>query len=295
MKKCLLWGTGQTFNSNINLLRYYESLAKIEIVGITSKEYIFDRYLGYKYIPKAEILDIDFDIILIMGVDRTYKEIYKEAIALGVQDEQIIQYKLLGYPWFDFDKYIELKKSNLSIFAQNCWGGITSNLLNMQFKSPFVNMFETEEDFIKISKNPDYYMEQEVEFAYTNYDLNLKNYYPVCKCDDVTLYFNHYTSYEQALECWNRRKKRINWDNIMLMMLTENEDIVERFIELPYKKKVCFTTVKNSNPCVCHVDFKEKMSNIPLWKIVNNTFARQHMGYSNVLDLLLDGKLTYLN
>jgi uncharacterized protein (DUF1919 family) len=78
-------------------------------------------------------------------------------------------------------------------------------------------------------------------------------------------------------------------------MLTENEDIVERFIELPYKKKVCFTTVKNSNPCVCHVDFKEKMSNIPLWKIVNNTFARQHMSYYNVLDLLLDGKLTYLN
>ena len=37
---------------------------------------------------------------------------------------------------------------------------------------------------------------------------------PLGKLDDVEIVFLHYATKEEAEEKWNRRKQRINWENI---------------------------------------------------------------------------------
>lgn len=292
MKRCLLWGAGKAFNKQVNLVKYYELSSKIKVLGITAKEGLLDSYCGYNFIDQNDIEVSHFDIVIIMSERITYNSIYKDIINKGFKDEQIVFCELLGYSWFDFNKYIKLKKSDLTIFANNCWGGLTYNLLNLQFKSPFINMHILEKDYLKIIERPKHYISQELIFGYEGYDSVLKRKYPVCFCDDVELHCNHYENFDFARACWERRKKRINWDNILVMLLTESERTINEFIQLPYDKKICFTSKQISTPSVCEIKFKNKIPETPLWKIVN-IFARQNLCYYNVLDLLLEGKINY--
>ena len=54
----------------------------------------------------------------------------------------------------------------------------------------------------------------------------------------------HYSSFEQAKLKWDERKKRINKQNLFIMMTDRdecNEEIVRRFDRLANKNKVIFT------------------------------------------------------
>lgn len=294
MKKCLLWGNGRAFNNSINLLKYYEDKHEIDIIGVTSNDQVLKKYLGYDFIPQNQIPNIDFDIVIVMAEKPIYNQICIDASKFGIPNSQLIFYKLLGYPWFDIDKYVKLKKSNLSIFANNCWGGITYNSLNLQFCSPFIDMYTKWPDYMKFLKNPKYYVAQDIEFIRMDYDYILQHEFPVSKCGDIELYFNHSTNFESAIENWSRRKQRINWDNILIMSYTDIPEYAEEFIGLPYNKKICFTPFQHTNPAVCYIDFMDKMPNTPLWAIVNNILAKQVISYYNLLDLLLDGEINLI-
>ncbi|URZ00957.1 hypothetical protein CLAUR_009450 [Clostridium felsineum] len=54
--------------------------------------------------------------------------------------------------------------------------------------------------------------------------------------------FNHHASFEDAKKDWDRRKSRINKNNLFIKMLItyDNEELIKRFDNLPYKNKVCF-------------------------------------------------------
>ncbi len=55
---------------------------------------------------------------------------------------------------------------------------------------------------------------------------------------------------EEIESQWYDRVKRINYDNIFIMMYTENREISEQFSQLPWKKKVRFTPFESSHVCV---------------------------------------------
>lgn len=137
--------------------------------------------------------------------------------------------------------YFRKKKivnTDFSIIASNCVGGMVSHDFGMKFRSPFVNLWLTPKDFIKILKNFDEYMEKNIEFIESDKD------YPVGKIGDVTIYFLHYHSEEEAEEKWKERTKRINKDNLFVVCSEkdgcEYSDLLE-FDKLPFKNKVMFT------------------------------------------------------
>ena len=115
--------------------------------------------------------------------------------------------------------------------------------------------------------------------------------FPICSCGDIKLFFNHYDDFESAREYWEKRKVRINWENILVMMYSDKPEILEQFTKLPYKKKICFTTLKYLDPSIHCIEAVESINCIPLWKIVNNFLANNTLCYYDVLDLLLEGKL----
>ena len=221
MKKCLIWGNGTVFFENFNLIKYHEQCLNIEVVGITSNEKVFSRYEMYNFVSKKEILSLDFDVLIIMANGNSYSEIFREAISLGIPEAKIIKYNLLGKQWFDIEKYLTIKTEPPSIFANVCWGGITYNRLNLQFRSPFVNLFLEDDDYLKFLKRPRYYLEQSLVFSEFGYSSVCSISYPIAKLGDILIHFSHYKTFDEAVECWERRKKRIDWDNIFVMMFNE--------------------------------------------------------------------------
>lgn len=133
-----------------------------------------------------------------------------------------------------------LKNHSFTIFASNCNGTMITHDLGEQFRSPFVNLWIPSEEFVRFLEQPRAYLEQELRFIESSYS------YPVAKLGDITLYFQHYENEEQALQIWNRRKDRIHWDNLFVMMTDRDQctaELLKRFDALPYANKVVFTHV----------------------------------------------------
>lgn len=290
MKKIILWGMGNAFRQHIFIVKYQEMNKQIEVVGVTSDNDTYSEYYGYKYIPKKKITEIDYDYIVVMTEENAHKQILIEAQSLGIDRDNIFNYRVFELYGFDMERYLELKKNPPSIFSNNCWGGFTYHSLDMRFTSPLINMFEKAEDYLKLLQKPEEYMEYELEFESINYDKNTDINYPIVKCGDIQLHFNHYKSFEEAKLSWEKRKRRINWDNMFVMFYTSNRERLEQFLSLPYKKKICFVPFESKEDCVIHIDRKNYEGKKFEERVVFAGDRRYQ--YYDVFDLLLEGKFT---
>ncbi len=132
----------------------------------------------------------------------------------------------------------KLKNNDFTLLCNNCTGAFILHDLGVKFNSPCVNLFIEEADYIKLLKRLDHYKSRSLDFIETD------KAYPVAKLDDITVYFMHYDSPEQAEKKWVERFSRVNKDN-MFVMLHQREgctdEILKEFDSLPYKNKVAFT------------------------------------------------------
>lgn len=127
-------------------------------------------------------------------------------------------------------------KKSVSIIASNCNGGVLCKDLGIPFNSPFVNLWIEPKDYLKLLKQIKFYMEYELSFIKVD---NID--YPVGILCDIKLYFMHYFTEKEAMEAWNRRKRRINYENIVVMFTDRDGctyDDLKEFDKLPYKKVV---------------------------------------------------------
>lgn len=131
-----------------------------------------------------------------------------------------------------------LKNHDFSIICSNCAGGVISHRLGQKFLSPTVNLWLHQRDFLKLAANLREYLSYELEFIDSEYD------YPVARLKDITIYFNHSKSAEEAATDWNRRKTRINYDNLFLLMYDRENltmDELRQIEQIPCRGKVVFS------------------------------------------------------
>lgn len=136
----------------------------------------------------------------------------------------------------------KLENSNASIICSNCLGGYIYHWLGIQFQSPFINLWQTNEDFIAMLENLETFLSSSVkEVRDSGED------YPVGEVNGIRIYFMHYDNFDDAIRTWNKRKERIDFDNmgIMFSNFDGDEKILERFEALPFKHKVVFV----DKPC----------------------------------------------
>lgn len=145
-----------------------------------------------------------------------------------------------------------LKNQDFTIISNNCWGGMIYESYNLPKKSPTVGCFFMASDYIKFVSNLHEYLESNLKFIDPN-DSKWKDElckdkrfgsYPIALLRDIEIFFLHYHSEEEVMEKWNRRCKRINWDNILIKFNDQNGCThleLEQFIKLPYKNKIFFT------------------------------------------------------
>lgn len=149
----------------------------------------------------------------------------------------------------------KLKNKTVTIISQNCIGGVIYNDLGLEFSSPTINMFIEDENFVKLVENLKHYMKCKPKAITDCYvdpiDSNIK--YPVIGIDDIRLCCLHYKNCKDAIDAWEKRKKRINYNNIIVLgnswNLHDNEKLISRLGKIKYKKIIF--TYKEYNKDYC--------------------------------------------
>lgn len=133
-----------------------------------------------------------------------------------------------------------IQNKDFSIICPTCIGGAIYHRLGMQFDSPTVNMFFKQKEFIQMCRNLCECMQLELEFLNTDYD------YPVGRLnfgEGIICHFNHYKTEDEAREAWNRRRTRIHYDNLYVIVYDRDMDGLSRedilaLTDIPCKRLV---------------------------------------------------------
>ena len=266
--KCLILGSTAIFTRNYNALKKYED--QIEIIGFIPVYYANYNIENLKIIKEEEIKNINYDYVILVydqTSDLNKKNIINKAINNGVTKDKMILYQVLNHYNFDFQLYEKILKKTPTIFANSCWGLLTHDYLCIEYKTPFVNLSINEYDYIKFLKNPQNYLDKELEYYEDGYNSEQDFYYPICKLNDILIHFRHYRNFDEANYEWNKRKKRINMDNLFVMMQTEKYELAEEFVKLPYKNKICFVPFECNLPNVVSLKILDDI-NLEFWNKV---------------------------
>lgn len=139
----------------------------------------------------------------------------------------------------------KLKNTTFTLIANNCNGTFLYHDLGVKFYSPFINLYLTTEDFLKYLKNIPHYQKATLTFLQ---DTNLN--YPIGILDDIKIFFVHYTSQDLAKEKWEERTKRMDLNNLFILLTVDEnceQKILDDFDSLPFKNKIIFTNSKKIN------------------------------------------------
>jgi len=149
----------------------------------------------------------------------------------------------------------KIKNIDFTIISNNCWGGGIYEDLYLPYKTPTVGLFFFSHCYINFIKDIKGNLSEELYFTnFSKYKkantLRENNYYPIGIIKNtIEIHFLHYKTEEEARAKWERRKERVNLNNILLSF-TDNEpytmEELNYFDQLPYKK-VFFSSKKIKN------------------------------------------------
>ena len=177
---------------------------------------------------------------------------------------------------------------HVSIISSNCIGGILSHDLGIRFESPTINLFFSANDFIKFVKNLKYYLS--IDFDYFEKS-ERGGGYPVGHLEDITIHFVHYKTEEECKEKWNRRKLRVDFDNILLIFTDRNgltTEMLQEFLNLPYKKLVYVSKKEMciTNECIYVPGFEKEKNVGEMDKYADWTGHRYYEKYVDIVGWL---------
>ncbi len=146
---------------------------------------------------------------------------------------------------------IGLKNKDFTIISNNCWGGFVYQRYNLPYRTPFLGLFLPAPCFIELLEDFENNMKKDLHFiaakdsAYFFKRKRIVKEYPIALLGDkIEIHFLHYKTPNDAREAWNRRKKRINPNNILFKFAEMDwctPELIKRFDNLKFKHKICFT------------------------------------------------------
>jgi uncharacterized protein (DUF1919 family) len=139
---------------------------------------------------------------------------------------------------------------DFTIISANCWGGSVYEDLKLPYLSPTIGLYFYAPCFIELLKDlkttinlPLTFVESS-KYEDANVFRNENFKYPIGRLGTgIEIQFLHYKTEEDARDKWERRKQRINWDNLFIACTDRDgmtEQLMTAFDELPYEKKVIF-------------------------------------------------------
>ena len=138
-----------------------------------------------------------------------------------------------------------IKSRDFTIIASNCTGTLPYRFIGMEYLTPTVNLFFHAPCYLKFATHLDHYLAQPLRFIpESRYENGRRahaehGFYPIGVLDDIEIHFMHYSDAGDAAEKWNRRKQRINRNNLIYAFTDQNDctpEIMQAFDRLPGRK-----------------------------------------------------------
>lgn len=171
------------------------------------------------------------------------------------------------------------KGGAVSILSNNCVGALMCHDVGIQFNTPTVNLWMTCDDFLDYIENI-----QEFNKVHVSEVKNAASESPVGILGGrVTINFTHYRDFNQARDAWNRRKARVDMNNLFVVM-SDNSDIsdasIERFKKLPYRKIMFVNSMRKAEllgTCGFYArgDFSKGFNISDFWGLTGKRFYYQ--------------------
>lgn len=242
MYNIVIWGIGDGYNEFVSS----HGLQMVNVVAVTDKRSDLYNYIdGIPVVAIDKICDgsIEYDYLVVCVKDNNiYNEIVTIAMKLGVKREIILPSRIFNIPFFDFNDYIKIKKSKISIVSDYCFAGFLYHKFGMEFLTPTINMFADNNNYYEFISNLKENMKYKME-KIDDIDNNLYNNiyaYPRGKVGKSEWCFNHDVTFETAAERWEKGKKRFNWDNYLVIMSIQSDEMAYKFNELNIHNKIGF-------------------------------------------------------
>lgn len=138
-----------------------------------------------------------------------------------------------------------LVNDKYSIICDSCYGGTINKELLQEHRSPFVNCSIPNADFYRILCDLERYLNADLTLC----DTKPKKDVFSTKLLDTSIYFYHHNDFNEIISKWNRRKLRVNFDNLFIIVSDGTGDngqhmsvsMAKKFLELPYKNLIIVT------------------------------------------------------
>ena len=142
---------------------------------------------------------------------------------------------------------MRIKRRDFTIISNNCWAGKVYQYLHLPYQTPTVGLYFFADDYLKFLSDLKYYLSLDLHFipiSTSKHAAELQKrgrIVPIGCLNDVEIVFLHYKSEDEAREKWNRRRTRINWDNLIVKISSMNlctEEHLMQFESLPFEHKI---------------------------------------------------------
>ena len=238
-KRIILWGGGKGYDAFVQL-KGYQMVSLSAIVDKNKRCSLID---GIPVITPDELPGLQFDYLIVSVLDEEiFKDIVSDAVRIGIKRERIIPLRVFQIPFFDFDDYISILQSNISIVSDCCFAGLLYHRFGMRFTSPTINMFSDNENYFRFISD----LENHFRLPMVEVDNWIDKpwagvySYPRGCVGDVEWCFNHDITFATALDRWQKGVKRFNWDNYLVIMTINSESMAYAFDDLRINKKIGF-------------------------------------------------------
>lgn len=185
--------------------------------------------------------EIDYVIVASLA----FHEIRDQLFSYGIKKEQIIRAEVFSIPWFDWEKYLVIKSQNYSIISNYCLGGRIYKELGLEQLAPTVNAYCSGLQYIKFLKNIKKYLSSDmvchIDEDHRDGTVGQETFCPKGILENEIVWnFNHCTTAQEGVVLWNKRRTRVNWDKLVILMILQSDEEAFEFSRLPYSHKLGF-------------------------------------------------------
>lgn len=140
---------------------------------------------------------------------------------------------------------------DFSLLTATCVGGYIYHQLGKQFMSPTISLNLFNSHFYKFITNLDYYL----SLDFVPVVDKMYPHIPTGQLDDIVVHFTHYKSFEEGAALWNKRKARIDKDNLYIIGtdIAMSDEQIKALGGVKCKKMIIFTSKKYDYPWCMYI------------------------------------------
>lgn len=168
-----------------------------------------------------------------------------------------------------------------TIIANSCLASVIYSALGSPMLSPTINLNIEPEDFVKICKNPRSYLSEDIQFDH--WTISKGGRFPVGRIKDVEVLFSHAKDADEAVNAWNRRRQRINWDKLVFIM---EDDNYSRILKASDEVEAEFNALPGKHLRILCKRYNVKPERTDALYLEENYFYRHDLVMENWFDLV---------